>query len=177
MSLKNLVTLLFSALSLYCFGGGFVERFQYSSWKLIPPTSFPVVHHEIELQMQRYYVPFLLLSVPVTIMPIWFHHSAMSRNLIILAAVLQTYIVASTLIVAVPIQRHLGTAFSQPLVDRLIWYHTYLRLGPGIFHLAIVSSFCIKLSGTANLWTGVDSLRPGFRIVGHPKVANSSLSW
>ena len=138
MSLKNLVTLLFFALSLYCFGGGFVEGFQYSSWKLISPESFPAVHHEIGLQIQRYYVPFLFLSVPLTVLLIWFHHPAMSRNLIILAAVLQTYIVASTIVLAVPIQRQLDVAFSQPLVDKLIWYHTYLRLGPGLLHLTVV---------------------------------------
>ena len=138
MSLRNLLTLFFFAVRLYCFGGGFVEGFQYSSWKLIPPASFPAVHHEIELQIQRYYVPFLFLSVPLTVLLIWFHHPAMSQNLIVVAAVLQTYIVASTIILAVPIQRQLGVAFSRPLVDKLIWYHTYLRLGPGILHLMVV---------------------------------------
>jgi hypothetical protein len=138
VSLRNLVTLLFFALSLYCFGGGFVEGFQYSAWKLIPPASFPAVHREIELQIQRYYVPFLFLSVPLTVLLIWLHHPAMSRNLILAAAALQTYIVASTIIIAVPIQRQLGVAYSQGAVDKLIWYHTYLRLGPGILHLAIV---------------------------------------
>ena len=138
MNINNLVTLLFFALSLFCFGGGFVQGFQYSSWKLIPTASFPAVHHEIELRIQRYYVPFLLLSVPLTVLLIWFHHPAMSRNLIIVGAVLQAYIVASTIIIAVPIQQQLGVALSARLVDKLIWYHRYMRLAPGILHLLVV---------------------------------------
>jgi hypothetical protein len=138
VSSRNLMTLFFFALSLYCFGGGFVEGFQYSSWKLIPPASFPAVHHEIERQIQRYYVPFLFLSVPLTVLLIWFHHPAMSRKLIILAAIFQTYIVASTIVLMVPIQRKLGITFSQSLVDKLVWYHTYLRLGPRILHQVVV---------------------------------------
>jgi hypothetical protein len=135
---KNLLTVLFFALSLYCFGGGFVEGFQYSSWKLIAPADFPAVHQQVERRIERYYVPFLLLSLPVTILLIWIHHPAMARPKIVIAALLQTYIVVSTLVVAVPIQKRLGQALSPALVDKLIWYHTWLRLGPGLVHLVIV---------------------------------------
>ncbi len=115
-----------------------MEGLQYPSWRLIARGDFPAFHHQLEQRIQRYYVPFLLLSVPVTILLIWFHHPAMSRNLILIAAVLQTYIVASTIILAVPIQQKLGSAFSPALVDKLIWYHTYLRLGPGILLVGVV---------------------------------------
>ena len=146
---RNLLTVLFFVLSLYCFGAGFVEGFQYSSWSLIPPASFPAVHHAVELQIQRYYVPFLFLSVPVTVLLIWFHHPGMSRNLIIVAALLQTYIVASTVAYAVPIQRQLNAAYSQPLLDKLIFYHSYFRMIPGIAHLLIVVVLLYQVIRTA----------------------------
>ena len=138
MKLNTLIPVLFFGLSLYCFGGGLVEGFQYSSWSLIPPDAFPAVHRSIEVQIQRYYVPFLVISVPVTVLLIWFHHPAMSRSLIVVAALLQTYIVASTVAYAVPIQRQLNAGFSQTLLDQLIRYHAYFRLLPGVVHLLVV---------------------------------------
>jgi hypothetical protein len=70
--------------------------------------------------------------VPASILMIWFGHPAISRRLIVAAAVLNLLILATTLGLAIPIQSQLAVEKSAELIDKLILYDRLLRTVPGM---------------------------------------------
>ena len=103
----------------------------YSSWKLISPEDFPVVHKYVNGRILAVYVPFFFLSIPVNILLIWFHPPAISTMLVVIAAVLNLFIWVVTATLAIPIHKQLDQAKSTELIGRLVRMHLYLRLIPG----------------------------------------------
>jgi len=63
---------------------------------------------------------------------VWFGHPAISRKLIVAAAVVNLLILATTIGLAIPIQSRLAVAKSVELIDQLILYDRLLRTVPGI---------------------------------------------
>jgi len=62
----------------------------------------------------------------------------MSTPLILIAAVLYLFIVVVTATLVIPIHKKLDQAKSVELIDRIVKYHVYLRVIPGVIKIAVV---------------------------------------
>ena len=89
------------------------------------------------VKWQIIYVPFVVLSVLVNIIVIWFHHPAMSTALVVIAAAFHLFIIGVTGTLIVPIHKQLDQAKSPELIDRLVMYHVYLRAIPGMIVMVV----------------------------------------
>jgi hypothetical protein len=113
------------------FGGGVMSTLcYYKSWELVGSNEFPAVHRSVSDRIIPYFVPVIVLLVPLNILLIWLHPPAISRWLIIVTAAMHTLIVVVRLTVFLPIQKQLDKAKSMELIKRL---HAYDQLfGSGI---------------------------------------------
>ena len=109
----------------------------YPAWKLIGPAEFPHFHQSIDGRIFLFFVPIFFLSVPISVLMIWFGHPAISRKLRIVAALLTLVIFIATLTLAIPIQEKLAVTQSTELIDKLILYDRYLRTIPGLVIMAL----------------------------------------
>ncbi|WP_425618485.1 hypothetical protein NA78x_002192 [Anatilimnocola sp. NA78] len=138
MTFRNALTSLYLLTSVYAFGGGVMQGvMNYPAWKLIGPAEFPAFHQSIDGRIFLFFVPVFFLSVPISILMIWFGHPAISRTLRVAAALLTLVIFVATLALAIPIQEKLAVTQSKELIDELILYDRYLRTIPGIFVMAL----------------------------------------
>lgn len=132
MKFRNILTVVYFVLAFYTFSAGTIQGLaNYPAWKLIGAAEFPSVHQTTDAYILPFFVPFSFLIVPVSILMIWFRHFAMSRSLVIMSALLNLFIFIVTATLALPIQAQLAEAKSIELIDRLIFYHIYLRAIPG----------------------------------------------
>lgn len=133
MKFKNILTVAYFALAFYTFSAGTIQGLaNYPAWKSIGAAEFPAVLQTTGAYIVPLFVPFAFLIVPVSILMIWFRNPAMSRNLVIIAALLNLFIFIVTATLALPIQAQLVKTKSVELIDRLIFYHTYFRAIPGL---------------------------------------------
>ncbi len=109
----------------------------YPAWKLIGPAEFPTFHQSVDGRIFLFFVPIFFLSVPISVLMIWFGHPAISRKLRMVAAVLTLVIFIATLALAIPIQEKLAVTQSTELIDELILYDRYLRTIPGLIVMAL----------------------------------------
>ena len=123
---------------MYAFGGGVMQGvMNYPAWKLIGPAEFPAFHQSIDGRIFLFFVPIFFLSVPLSVLMIWFGHPAISLKLRLAAALLTILIFIVTLALAIPIQEKLSVTQSTELIDELIWYDRYLRTIPGLVVMAL----------------------------------------
>ncbi|MEO8271282.1 MAG: hypothetical protein ABI557_16290, partial [Aureliella sp.] len=74
---------------MYAFGGGVMQGvMNYPAWKLIGAEAFPAFHQSIDSRIFVFFVPVFFLSVPISILMIWFGNPSISRRLIVLMALL-----------------------------------------------------------------------------------------
>lgn len=133
MIFRNALTSLYFLTSVYAFGGGVMQGvMNYPAWKLIGPDDFPAFHKSIDDRIFLFFVPVFFLSVPISVLMIWFGHQAISRRLRVVAALLMLVIFIATLALAIPIQEKLAVAKSAELIDELILYDRCLRTIPGL---------------------------------------------
>jgi len=133
MTFRNALTSLYFLTSVYAFGGGVMQGvMNYPAWKLISSPDFPAFHQSIDGRIFLFFVPVFFLSVPISILMIWFGHAAISRKLRVVAALLTLVIFIATLSLAIPIQEQLAVTKSAELIDELILYDRYLRTIPGM---------------------------------------------
>lgn len=151
MKYSNLYAALFFVLFLYTFGAGIGEGFQYASWRLIPPASFPAVHQAVGQMAQLWLLPFVLVTFPVDVLFLCFLPSAMSRVLAVTAVILHLFVTVVTAALAIPLQVKLNNAFAADVLDRLISFHFYLRVLPSLLGLAIAAVL---------LWQGFGRFQP-----------------
>lgn len=138
MQIRELLTILFSFLTIYSFSAAAVHGIaNYSAWKLIGPEDFPAVHKYVNRRIFIVYVPFFFLTVLVNIVLIWFHPPAVSTKLVVIAAVLNLFIWIITAALAIPIHKQLDQAKSGELIDRLVRVHLYLRVIPGLILMVV----------------------------------------
>ena len=138
MQIRFIVTVAYFVLAIYCFGGGVISGVMYyPSWKLVGVEDLPAVHKSV-LSRIFVFVPFVFLAVLANFLLIWFHHPAMSTPLILIAAVLYLFIVVVTATLVIPIHKKLDQAKSVELIDRIVKYHVYLRVIPGIIKMVVV---------------------------------------
>ena len=104
----------------------------YPAWKLVSASDFPAFHQSIDARIFLFFVPVFFLSVPISILMIWFGHAAISRTLRVVAALLTLVIFIATLALAIPIQEQLAITKSAELIDELILYDRSLRTIPGM---------------------------------------------
>lgn len=109
----------------------------YPAWKLIAPSDFPAFHQSIDGRIFLFFVPVFFVSVPISILMIWFGHPAISRTLRVAAALLTLLIFIATLALAIPIQEQLAVTKSAELIDKLIQYDRILRTVPGLIIIVI----------------------------------------
>ena len=109
----------------------------YPAWKLIGPAEFPAFHQSIDGRIFLFFVPVFFLSVPISVLMIWFGHPAIERKLCMVAALLTLVIFFATLALAIPIQEKLAITQSTELIDKLILYDRYLRTIPGILVMVL----------------------------------------
>ncbi len=109
----------------------------YPAWKLIGPAEFPAFHQSIDGRIFLFFVPVFFLSVPISVLMIWFGHPAIDRKMRMVAALLTLVIFFATLALAIPIQEKLAVTQSTELIDELILYDRYLRTIPGIVVMAL----------------------------------------
>lgn len=133
MIFRNALTSLYFLSSIYAFGGGVMQGvMNYPAWKLIGPAEFPAFHQSIDTRIFLYFVPIFFLSLPISVLMVWFGHPAISRKLRVAAALLTLVIFIATLALAIPIQEQLTDTKSESLIDELIQYDRYLRTIPGL---------------------------------------------
>ena len=133
MKARDFLAVLFFVLTIYSFAGGtLLGVVNYPSWRSVNPSDFPVLHQMVNSSISIFYVPFFFLCVLVNIVLIWFHPRAMSTVWVAVAATLNLFIWIVTVTLAIPIHKQLNHAKSIELIDRLIFYHVYLRVVPGL---------------------------------------------
>lgn len=133
MGFRNTLTAFYFMASVYAFGGGVMQGvMNYPAWREVGSAEFPAFHQSVDSRIFLYFVPIFFLSVPASILMIWFGHPAISRRLIAAAAVLNLLILATTLGLAIPIQSQLAVEKSAELIDKLILYDRLLRTVPGM---------------------------------------------
>ncbi len=138
MKLKHILTVLYFITTTYAFGGGVMQGvINYPAWKMIRAEEFPAFHQSMDRRILAFFVPIFLLSVPISLLMIWFRHPAISRKLILVAALSNLIIFLVTITWEIPIQGQLAQAKSAELIDRLIFYDRYLRLIPGLVVLIV----------------------------------------
>jgi hypothetical protein len=131
VTIRDVMTVGYFVLAIYAFAGGVVQGYViFPDWKLISTEDFPAVHKSM-VRRQIIYVPFVVLSVLVNLIMIWFHPPSMTTALVVIAAALQLFIIVVTGTLIVPIHKQLDQAKSSELIDRLVTYHVSLRAIPG----------------------------------------------
>ena len=139
MTIRNFLTVAYFVLVTYAFNGGVLLGIvDYPLWKRISAEDFPAFHRSYVRRTSIFYVPFVFLGVLANVVLIWFHHPAMSTPLILIAAVLYLFIVVVTATLVIPIHKKLDQAKSVELIDRIVKYHVYLRVIPGIIKMVVV---------------------------------------
>jgi hypothetical protein len=139
MQIGNILTVAYFVLVVYAFSGGLLLGItDYPLWKLISAEDFPAFHRSYVRRTSIFYVPFVFLGVLVNVVLIWFHHPAMSTPLIGIATVLYLFIVVVTATLVIPIHKQLDQAKSVELIDRIVSYHLYLRVIPGLIKMVAV---------------------------------------
>ncbi len=130
MELRNIMTVAYFVLAIYAYGGGVMSTLvYYKSWELVGAGEFPAVHKSVSDRILPRFLPFVILSVLVNIVLIWFHHPAISTWLIVLTAAIQLFILIVRLAVFLPIHRQLDKSKSIELIERLLRYDRYLGSG------------------------------------------------
>lgn len=148
MQLRPTLTVIYFILNVYVFSVGTLQGLlNYQAWTLIGATEFPKVHQVIGQQTLRLFLPFFLLSLPLNFGMIWLRHPAMSQGLLILVALLNLAIFIVTITLAIPIQNQLDQHQSVALIERLVWYHLYLRTLPGLIVLSALATLLYQLVG------------------------------
>ena len=143
MRFENILTILYFLSTTYSFGGGVVEGVvNYPAWKIVNATDFIEYHQFVGSRLIIFFVSVFFLSVPISVLMIWFRHPAISRNLMLIAVVLNLFIFAVTITLAIPIQTHLAQGKSIELIDSLIFYDNYFRILPGLI-LMIINAFML----------------------------------
>lgn len=133
MKARDILAVLFFVLTIYSFAGGtLLGVVNYPSWRSVNPADFPALHQTVNRSITIFYVPFFFLCVLLNIVLIWFHPRAMSTVWVVVAATLNLFIWIVTVTLAIPIHKQLDHAKSIELIDRLIFYHVYLRVIPGL---------------------------------------------
>ena len=151
MNVRNVLTIIYFVVTIYSFSGGLVHGVaNYSSWKLISPEDFPVVHKYVNRRILAVYVPFFFLSVAVNILLIWFHPPTISTMLVAIAAVLNLFIWVVTATLVIPIHKQLDQAKSIELIGRLVKVHLYLRLIPGSLGMIVTALMMYQVLGAAS---------------------------
>ncbi len=131
--LKNILTVFYFIFNIYAFGGGVMQGvMNYPAWKIIGAAEFPAFHQSVDSRIFLFFVPIVFLSVPVSILMIWFGHPAISRKLLLAMAFINLFIFVVTVTLAIPIQVQLAQTKSIELIDKLIFYDRYLRIIPGL---------------------------------------------
>ena len=133
MKFRNILTVCYFVVSTVSFGGGTLQGIgNYAAWKLVGAQEFPAFHQAVDDRVFTFFVPIVFVSIPISILMIWFRHPAISRNLVIVAVLLNLFIFAVTVTLAIPIHAQLSQAKSAELIDKLVFYHNYLRTIPGL---------------------------------------------
>ncbi len=109
----------------------------YPAWKIIGAAEFPAFHQSVDSRIFLFFVPIVFLSVPVSILMIWFGHPAISRKLLLAMAFINLFIFVVTVTLAIPIQVQLAQTKSIELIDKLIFYDRYLRIIPGLIGIIL----------------------------------------
>ncbi len=137
---KKILTVLYFVFNVYAFGGGVMQGvMNYPAWKLIGAEEFPAFHQSIDSRIFVFFVPIFFLSVPISILMIWFGHPSISRRLIVLMALLNLSIFLVTIFLAIPIQDQLALGKSVEQIDALIFYDRYFRIVPGFCGVIVTS--------------------------------------
>ncbi len=135
---KNTLTVLYFMSNVYAFGGGVMQGvMNYPAWKIIGAAEFPAFHQSVDSRIFLFFVPIFFLSVPVSILMIWFGHPAISRRLLLAMAFINVFIFIVTITLAIPIQSQLAEMKSVELIDKLIFYDRYLRTCPGFIGMIL----------------------------------------
>ncbi len=133
MKFKNILTVFYFIFNIYAFGGGVMQGvMNYPAWKIIGVTEFPAFHQSVDSRIFLFFVPIVFLSVPVSVLMIWFGHPAISRKLLLVMAFINLFIFIVTVTLAIPIHVQLAQMKSIELIDKLIFYDRYLRIIPGL---------------------------------------------
>jgi hypothetical protein len=136
--LKNILTVFYFIFNIYAFGGGVMQGvMNYPAWKIIGAAEFPAFHQSVDSRIFLFFVPIVFLSVPVSILMIWFGHPAISRKLLLAMAFINLFIFVVTVTLAIPIQVQLAQTKSIELIDKLIFYDRYLRIIPGLIGIIL----------------------------------------
>ncbi|MGV3756450.1 MAG: hypothetical protein ACO1QS_13800 [Verrucomicrobiota bacterium] len=124
----------------------------YPAWKLIGAAEFPAFHQSVDSRIFLFYVPIFFLSVPISILMLWFGHPAISRRLLFPMALINLFIFIITVAVAIPIQSQLAEVQSIELIDRLIFFDRYFRNLPGLLGLFLTAAMLHQIlrRATAN---------------------------
>jgi hypothetical protein len=133
MKTRDILAVLFFVLTIYSFAGGtLLGIVNYPTWRSFGATEFPAIHQAVNTSITIFYVPFFFLCVLINILLIWFHPPAMSTVWVGVTAALNLFIWIVTVTLAIPIHKQLDHAKSVELIDKLIFYHVYLRVIPGL---------------------------------------------
>jgi hypothetical protein len=148
MKLKQILTVVYLILNIYVFCVGTLQGLlNYQAWTLIGDTEFPRLHQAVSQRTFSLFLPFLIFSLPLNFVMIWFRHPAISRGLVVLVAVLNLAIFIVTITLAIPIQDQLDQHKSVALIEQLIWYHLYLRTLPGTVVLLAIATMLYQIIG------------------------------
>lgn len=140
MKAPEVLAVLFFILTIYSFAGGtLLGVVNYPTWRSFNPADFPALHQAVNRPIKIYYVPFFSLCVVLNILLVWFHPPAMSTAWVAAAAILNVLIWIVTVALAIPIHKQLDHAKSVELIDKLIFYHVYLRVVPGLILMLITA--------------------------------------
>jgi phosphate starvation-inducible membrane PsiE len=138
MKISDILAALFFVLTIYSFAGGtLLGIVNYPTWRSFNATEFPAIHQAVNRPITIFFVPFFSLCVLVNILLIWFHPPAMSTLWVGVAAALNLFIWIVTVTLAIPIHKQLDHAKSVELIDKLVIYHVYLRVIPGLILMLI----------------------------------------
>jgi hypothetical protein len=138
MKARDILAVLFFVLTIYSFAGGtLLGVVNYPTWRSLNAPEFPGLHQAVNKSITIYYVPFFSLCVLLNILLVWFHPPAMSTAWVAIAATLNLFIWIVTVTLAIPIHKQLDHAKSVTLIDKLIFYHVYLRIIPGLILMLI----------------------------------------
>ena len=108
-------------ISFYVFGGGIVNSLvSYPTWREVGADEFPKFHRVDSALIIPLFVVFFFLSFIPQILLFWFRPPVISKQLVVLALLLNAIVLVSTIVIQIPIQKQLDLAFSSPLIEQLI---------------------------------------------------------
>lgn len=90
------------------------------------------------------------LCVVLNILLVWLHPPAMSTAWVAVAAILNLFIWIVTVTLAAPIHKQLDHNKSVELIDKLIFYHVYLRVVPGLILVLVTGILLYQLVRVSN---------------------------